>query len=329
MSQNEPWNRIRFNRREFLKLAGAAAVTTAAGLPDSASALQPTRKSKAEAFVRQLRESLTDSQKKAILLPCTDSRRTEIHENWHIVPQKIGAFYTPDQQALIREIIKNLTSEVGWDKIQKQMKDDAGGLENYACCLFEDSENDRFCWVMTGRHLTLRADANTTPNLAFGGPIFYGHAVEDLERPDHPGNVWWHQARLANHVYTALDGKQQQLALIEKSPPEGYDSIQLKGKNGKFIGLPLTELSRDQKALVQKVATAIMEPFRKEDVDEILKHVKAAGGWDKCWLSFYQEGDLGEDKIWDRWKLEGPNFAWYFRGSPHVHAWVNVGNAPQ
>jgi hypothetical protein len=22
--------------------------------------------------------------------------------------------------------------------------------------------------------------------------------------------------------------------------------------------------------------------------------------------------------------LEGPSFVWYFRGSPHVHVWVNV-----
>ena len=36
-------------------------------------------------------------------------------------------------------------------------------------------------------------------------------------------------------------------------------------------------------------------------------------------------GDLPDkDGIWDRWKLEGPAFVWYFRGSPHVHTWINI-----
>ena len=48
------------------------------------------------------------------------------------------------------------------------------------------------------------------------------------------------------------------------------------------------------------------------------------GGIDSLHMSFYKRGDLGQDKIWDRWRIEGPAFIWYFRGSPHVHTWVNV-----
>ena len=39
-------------------------------------------------------------------------------------------------------------------------------------------------------------------------------------------------------------------------------------------------------------------------------------------------GDVGEDKVWDNWRLEGPAFVWYFRGDPHVHVWVNVADDP-
>lgn len=331
MNEQQPPNGNALSRREFLRVAGTAALTAAVGLPgllelEHAEA-QPTLQSKAETFVKKLRESLTEEQKKTVLLPWGDPRRTRIQENWRIVEPGISQFYTPEQQELIREILKNLTSKTGYDKLQKQMQDDYGGLGNYTCCIFHDPGSDRMEWVLTGRHLTLRADGNTTPGAAFGGPIFYGHAVEDTERPDHPSNVWWHQARLANQVFDALDGKQKAIALIEKSPPEGYDSIKLQGAQGKFVGLPVSEFSRDQKGLLQRVTRALLEPFRKEDVDEVLKLIRASGGWDKYHLSFYQEGDLGDDKIWDRWKLEGPAFVWYFRGSPHVHAWVNVGNA--
>jgi hypothetical protein len=45
---------------------------------------------------------------------------------------------------------------------------------------------------------------------------------------------------------------------------------------------------------------------------------------DKCSLAFYTDQDLGNDRVWDNWRLEGPSFVWYFRGHPHVHVWVHV-----
>jgi hypothetical protein len=56
---------------------------------------------------------------------------------------------------------------------------------------------------------------------------------------------------------------------------------------------------------------------------------KAQGGLDQCYLAFYKEGDLGKDGIYDNWRLEGPSFVWYFRGTPHVHVWVNVADDPK
>ena len=87
----------------------------------------------------------------------------------------------------------------------------------------------KFEWVLTGRHLTIRCDGDSVEHTAFGGPLFYGHAVTFDEKPDHPGNVWWHQARLANQVYAALDGKQREKALAVSSPPDAARSIKLQG----------------------------------------------------------------------------------------------------
>ena len=51
---------------------------------------------------------------------------------------------------------------------------------------------------------------------AFGGPIFYGHQAGSTfeEKPDHPNNVYWYQAKRANEVFQALDGKQREKALL-------------------------------------------------------------------------------------------------------------------
>ena len=72
----------------------------------------------------------------------------------------------------------------------------------------------------------------------------------------------------------------------------------------------------------------LVEPFRVEDREEALECLKRRGGLDNCRLTFYKDGDIGNDGVWDNWRLEGPAFVWYFRGEPHVHVWVNVADDP-
>ena len=89
-------------------------------------------------------------------------------------------------------------------------------------------------------------------------------------------------------------------------------------------GLPVADLDGQQKQMVQKLLKDLTSPFRAFDVEEVQECLREAGGADKLRLTYYKEGDIGNDKVWDIWKLEGPAFAWYFHGSPHVHTWVNI-----
>jgi len=314
-------------RREFLQKAGKVAVAVAASpLLNFASPIYASETGEtAETMVKRLRDTLTETQKKAILLPWSDPRRLRVENNWRVVPQRLGEFYSSEQQVIIQEILKAVTSEEGHEKILRAMQDDMGGLGNYSACLFSDG-SEKLAFMLTGRHQTIRADGGAEKNAVFGGPIFYGHAVTFYERPDHPGNVWWHQARLASKVFDALDGKQQKQALVLRgSPPDSPASIQLQGEKGAFTGIPVSELSRDQKALVEEVIGILLAPYRQSNVEQAMTAIKINGGVDKLHLSFYQDGDLPDkDGIWDRWKLEGPSFVWYFRGSPHVHTWINI-----
>jgi hypothetical protein len=160
-----------------------------------------------------------------------------------------------------------------------------------------------------------------------GGPVFHGHAASGFhEKVNHPGNVFWHQALLANDVYKMLDGKQRKLALVEKRPEEHL--VKFQGKNRRPDGIPISELAADQKGQVEKVLTSLVEPYRLEDRAEILACLKRQGGLDACKLAFYQEGDLGNDQVWDNWRLEGPSFVWYWRGEPHAHIWIHVADDP-
>lgn len=74
---------------------------------------------------------------------------------------------------------------------------------------------------------------------------------------------------------------------------------------------------------MKKVIGDILAPFRKADADEAMKHIEA-GGIDNLHLSFYKGENIGNDEVWDVWQIEGPNMVSYFRGKPHVHAWLNI-----
>ena len=69
----------------------------------------------------------------------------------------------------------------------------------------------------------------------------------------------------------------------------------------------------------------LLAPFREEDVTETMSLLKTGGGLDQLHLAFYQSANLGNDQEWEIWRLEAPTLVWHFRGSPHVHTYVNIG----
>jgi len=280
----------------------------------------------AETAVARFHKSLSKSQRDLICFPFDHPLRSVVKNNWEIVKPSIGDM-TTEQQALCEEIMKGLCSEDGHERFKKQMEDDAGGFEAYHVAVFGEPGTDKpFEWVLTGRHDTLRADGNSLEGVAFGGPIFYGHAADGNNNEDakHTNNVWWYQGEQANKIYQTLDDKQKMQALINEAEADDARSIKLKGENLPAKGLAVSELDGQQKEMVRQLLEMMLRPFRAVDVAEVHECVEAAGGPDKMRLTYFKEGDIGGDSVWDIWKLEGPAFSWFFRGSPHVHTWLNV-----
>ncbi len=280
----------------------------------------PTAKSSAETAVGRFFESLSAEQKKTLCFPFEHELRQRINANWHVTKPKIGSdFFNKNQQAVISEIVRGVTSEEGYERLKKQMDEDAGGLDEFSVAMFGEP-GSKFEWELTGRHLTLRADGNSVDKAAFGGPIIYGHGEETPK-----DNIYHYQTKQVNEVFKALDAKQSEKALVAKAPAEA--AVTLQGDKGTFPGIGVSELSADQKQLVTKTIQMLLSPYRQEDVDEAMEIVKAAGGLDKLHMAFFQQGDLQDDKVWDIWRVEGPSFVWHFRGAPHVHAYINIGMA--
>ena len=318
------------NRRQFIERSSSVALAVGV-LPTigfSGAVRADEAKPVAETAVSALFQTLTEAQRKVICFPFEHELRRKHNANWKITEPLIGSdFYSVEQRGLIDEIFKGVTSEDGYGRFQKQMDDDAGGFGEYAIAVFGEPGSGKFEWEMTGRHLTMRADGDSVDKMAFGGPIVYGHGEGDSVA-GLPGNVFSYQVKMANTVFQALDSKQRTNALVAKAPTES--DVGLQGAKGEFTGISVSELSSDQQELVEMTVKVILSPYREKDVEEVLSIIKAGGGLQKLNMSFYNtdyngDGDLGEDGEWNIWRLEGPTFVWHFRGQPHVHTYVNIG----
>jgi hypothetical protein len=331
-------------RRGFLHRSGIAATGSALGLSSSlrlsavAAAEEAKKKQVAkpesETLVQQLFASLSPEQMEAVVFPFNDPERQRVENNWHITKQTVGGFFKADQQAMIRGIFGGLHSEEYREKVYRQFAHDNMNQRNKTAdaafgsasvALFGAPGTGQFEFVFTGRHCTRRCDGDSVEGAAFGGPIFYGHQAGDDfdEAPDHPGNVYWFQAQRANEVFAMLDGKQRRQALKDKPRPErGTATVELKGNAEGLDGVGVADMSADQKGKVKEVLNDLLAPFREVDRKESMKYIEPQ--LEQLRIAFYQSHDVGDDKVWDTWQIEGPSMIWHFRGDPHVHTWVNI-----
>lgn len=316
-----------FTRRAFLKTTAAATLLPFGAVTEAADRLAKAVKAQSETLVTSLYKSLNDQQRAAICFPFNHELQSKIDNNWFITKTRVAEF-TKDQQDLIRQIFLGLHSEEYAKPVLQAVEHDNGekGFGDCSIALFGEPGTGKFQFVLSGRHVTRRCDGDSVNGAAFGGPIFYGHQAGDKDAEDatHPGNVYWYQAKRANEVFQALSGKQREVALLPHSRPERKEqTIKLTGKTTGLEGIPLTELSRDQKELVRKVMADVLAPFRKADAEESMKLIEK-NGFDNLHLAFFKNQDVGNDGVWDVWQIEGPAALWYFRGDPHVHTWVHI-----
>ena len=216
------------NRRQFVKTVGAtaAAVSTAAvvstgALPGIAHAKNADVKPASENLTKKLHASLSPTQREKNRFPWdyTDKRgllRMHVENNWQITPRE-------SRQRILYQGPAGHHRGIVFRPLQSGLEgphQEAAGRRrrrlrrrpSRSPCSAR-LRAGKFEFVMTGRHLTIRCDGNSSEHVAFGGPIFYGHAAQGFnEKADHPGNVFWHQGLKANALFKMLDGKQRKEA---------------------------------------------------------------------------------------------------------------------
>lgn len=325
-----------FNRRSFLGLAGASA--TLLGTPTLAAQpalLLPTR-SATDSLPMQLWKSLTDEQRMKVGLPANHPRRQYVSNWWYIHPNfRIPATFTPDQQELIRRIFDSLHSPEYIEEVRKQVQIDqyAQAKNAPAAGFFGTPDDPDFEFIFTGHHVTRRCNAHSDKGRGFGGaPIFYGHyphAEENMrdnfnEAPDHPGNPYWYQGRIFNQFVQGLDAVQRQQGLVS-AEPRSEDPESVISPPTATQGLAVASLSSDQKKLFVETMRKMLAMFRPDDVTATMQTIEQKGIVDRLHVSWFAgRYDIGGDKVWDTWQIEGPDMVWYFRGQPHIHCYLHL-----
>jgi hypothetical protein len=176
--------------------------------------------------------------------------------------------------------------------------------------------------------VNLRVGGKSREGAAFGGPQVYGDQRGN-EIVGLPGNLYRDQFLTGQRLLQSLDAGRRKYAVIEQAPVQ--TQIELQGRNGSFPGMPVAELTAEGKSMVRELVERIFSTYPASDVTYARECLEANGGLDALFVSYYQHGEDGDIPDAQVFRIEGPSAVFYFRGYPHVHAFMNVamdGDAP-
>src|SRR5262249_14759691 len=137
-------------------------------------------------------------------------------------------------------------------------------------------------------------------------------------------NIFNYQTQSVMSLFDALTPQQRQMAVVVGTPGELEPSVRFRAPNQARPGIPARELTRAQRQLARVVMRTLIQPYRREDADEVMELVGRNGGLENIHFAFYREQNAADNARWHFWRLEGPSFVWNFRVLPHVHTYVNI-----
>ena len=323
-------------RRDLLRSAGMSTAFLTTTPFDKLLGRVVADDAKTDSLPMQLYKSMSEAQRQKVCLPLDHPRRQYVSNWWYIQPEhRIPGTFNREQQELIQRIFTSLHSVEYQESVNKQVEiDQYGEMKNAPAVGFFGTPNDKdFEFIYTGHHVTRRCNAHTDHGMGFGGaPIFYGHyphSPSDMrenfnETKDHPGNPYWYQGTTFNKFVQSLDGRQQAKGLVSAEPRSESPEKVVK-KSEESLGLSCSDLSTDQKELFLLTMKKMMAMFRADDVNATFDSVEKQGIVDRLHVSWYAgQYDIGSDKVWDTWQIEGPDMVWYFRGQPHIHCYFHL-----
>ncbi len=312
------------NRRKAIKLGAGLAAAAGAGFYGGYAVLPPSPSrvlDSVDVLARRLYVSLNDEQRAETCVSYDHPLRQYHNRGVWGGGQKVFGGFTRQQRQILTDLLYAGVSETGRARIPEEDLTRWTGVQSMRALICGDPTSSAYQIILTGVHLNLRLGGKSREGAAFGGPQVYGDQRGD-GRAGLPGNIYRDQFLIAQRLLHSLDSGRWKHAVLEEAPVQ--TQIELQGPHGIFPGLPVSELKPDSKIMARDLVDSILSTYRAEDVKYARECLEANGGLDALHVSYYQHGEDGEIPEAQVFRLEGPAAVLYFRGYPHVHAFISV-----
>ncbi|MEL7372208.1 MAG: DUF3500 domain-containing protein, partial [Myxococcota bacterium] len=316
----------KWKRRDALKLAVKGGlpfgVLAGAGLSAGYTFLPPKPSQRIESVDRlavRLFESLNDQQRADACVEYDHPLR-QYHNRGVAGGGRTVSGWDFDrmQRSLLTDLVYAGLSEAGRRRLPRQFFIDWSGVQSMRLLICGDPRQDRYQIVLTGPHLNLRLGGSASEGVAFGGPMVYGDQRGN-ERQGLPGNVYRYQL-VAAQLFRQLEPHQQRESMQTRAPIQ--TQIELQGDAGHFAGIEVAQLSRTNRAQTAKLVEGILSTYAQDTAAYAHRCLQNNGGIERLRLSYYADGKMGNDSVSQIFRLEGPAAVIYFRGAPHLHAFI-------
>jgi hypothetical protein len=222
-------------------------------------------------------------------------------------------------------ILRGNLSASGFERLLSQYPSRISGVNFLQLLLFGTPGRGPWQMLLSGIHLNLRVGSPIHDGTAFGGPQVYGDQRGN-ERPGLPGNVFRYQMQTAHELVAGLTPAYRGAIRVAQAPPQTCIAVQ--GRGGRFDGVPVADFPVQARRQAQAVVSRVLENYGEESSAYAWDCLHRNGGVDGLHFADYdvdfQGGRHAGDSPSQIFRLEGPGAVFYFRGEPHVHAFVSV-----
>jgi hypothetical protein len=318
-------------RRTALKIGAGLGVAGGVGLLGGYQLLPPSPSAtlaRVDTLARDLYATLDPEQRAEACVPYDHPLRQYHNRGVWGGGRDILFGFSRRQRKLLTDLMYAGLSEQGRSRVPEEYFTQLTGVHAMRALICGDPAAPPYQIVLTGAHVNLRIGGRSREGAAFGGPQVYGDQRGN-DRPGLPGNLYRDQFELAQRILRNLEASRRERATLAEAPVQ--TGIELQGRHGVFPGLPVADLASEDKALVRQLVERILVTYPADDVAYARACLEANGGLERLSLSYYEHGEDGAIAEGQVFRLEGPGAVMYFRGYPHVHAFVNIamdGDAP-
>jgi hypothetical protein len=260
--------------------------------------------------------ALRQEQRTQATIPVEDQERL----NWHYIPrERKGVPFkvlTPAQRNAADSLLEDSLSEEGLRKARaiRQLEDvlraEGGGSirdpELYYVSIFgTPSDKSEWGWRMEGHHLSLNFTLRNN-HVVSTTPFFFGaNPATVREGPQKGTRVLAAEEEMGRTLLKTFTGTSRQKVVINVSAPADIvTGASRKAQPGAPVGVPLREMTHEQKKMLIDLIEIYAHRLRKELAEEELSKLQAAG-LESVYFAWAGGSEPGQPHYY---RIQGPTF---------------------